>query len=79
MVSTKFQKVTLTNGEQFFSLYCSEESLENRRDEIFMWADKLAKRLHWEAYDTTFSPASRVEALKQPYALFEHRFPKNIE
>jgi hypothetical protein len=70
-----YQQITIRSGERYFFLYCTQDSLQNRRDEIILWADQLARRLHWRSYDTTVTPASNVQANKRLHALFEHRFP----
>ncbi|MFT6875365.1 MAG: hypothetical protein ACI9XK_001758 [Granulosicoccus sp.] len=75
MKSNKFQRLTIQSGERYFSLFCTQDSLEHRRDEIILWADQLARQLHWRIYETTIGPASSVEATERKEALFEHRFP----
>lgn len=75
MSGVNYQRITIQSGEDHFSVFCTQESLEHRRDEVLLWADRLARRLHWRTYETTISPASVREATKRPHALFEHRFP----
>lgn len=72
---TKFQRLTIHFGEHYFSLFCTQGSLEHRRDEVILWADQLARQLHWRSYDTKISPASTAEATERKFALFENRFP----
>ncbi len=75
MKSAKFQRLTIQSGERYFYLYCTEDSLVHRRDEIILWADKLARQLYWWTYETTISTASTFEATERKHALFEHRLP----
>lgn len=75
MTGTKFQRLTIRSGRNYFSLFCTQESLEHRRDEVILWADQLARRLHWMIYETTISHASTAEATERKHALFENRFP----
>ena len=73
--SARFQRLTIQSGERYFYLFCTQDSLEHRRDEIVLWADGLARQLCWRIYQTTISAASAVEATERKHALFEHRFP----
>lgn len=70
-----YQRIKICSGEHHFSLFCTQDSLEHRRDEILLWAETLARRLHWREYEITISPASTREATERVHALFEHRFP----
>lgn len=72
MKATKFQRLAIQSGERYFSLFCTQHSLEHRRDEIILWADQLARQLRWKTYDATISSASTVEANKRKHAFFEH-------
>ncbi len=74
MKSAKFQRLTIQSGERYVYLYCTQDSLEHRRDEIILWADQLARQLCWQIYETTISTASTIEATERKHALFEHRF-----
>jgi len=74
-LGANYQKITVKSGEDSFSVFCTQDSLEHRRDEVLLWADKLARRLHWRQYETTVSPASSREATERVHSLFEHRFP----
>ena len=75
MKSAKFQRLTIQSGERYVYLYCTQDSLEHRREEIILWADQLARQLCWRIYETTISTASTVEATERKHALFEYRFP----
>ena len=75
MLGASYQRITIQSGEYYFSVFCTQESLEHRRDEVLRWADQLARRLHWRTYKTTIGSASAREATERPHALFEHRFP----
>ena len=75
MKSARFQKLTIRSGERYFYLFCTRYSLEHQRDEVFQWADQLARQLCWRIYETTISSASRREANERKHALFEYRFP----
>lgn len=75
MSDVDYQRITLQSGEEYFSLFCTQYSLEHRRDEVLLWADQLARRMHWRQYQSTISPASEQEATERLHALFEHRFP----
>lgn len=71
----RFQRLTIQSGERYFYLFCTQDSLEHRRDEIILWADKLARQLCWRIYRTTINAASIDEATERKNALFEHWFP----
>ena len=73
MKRATFQKLTIQSGERYVYLYCTQDSLEHRRDEIILWVDQLARQLCWRIYETTISAASTVEATKRKHALFEYR------
>ena len=73
--SGRFKRLTIQSGERYFYLFCTEDSLEHRRDEVIRWADQLARQLYWRTYETTISTASSFEATERKHALFEHRFP----
>lgn len=75
MSDVDYQRITLQSGDEYFSVFCTQDSLEHRRDEVLLWADKLARRMHWQQYQSTVSPASKQEATERLHALFEHRFP----
>lgn len=75
LTALNYQRITITSGDHYFSVYCTQDSLENRRDDVVKWADDLARRLHWRSYETTIDPASESEATKRIHALFENRFP----
>jgi len=75
METVTYHRIEIRCGDHHFSLFCTQKSLEYRREEILLWADKLARRLHWQTYETTISSASVREANERPHALFEHRFP----
>ena len=62
MKNAKFQRLTIQSGERYFYLFCTQDSLEHRRDEIILWADQLVRQLCWRIYETTISTASTVEA-----------------
>jgi hypothetical protein len=75
MDTVNYQRVTVRHGEDYFTVYCTQQSLEHRRDEVILWVDSLARRLRWTRYDTEITEASVEQATQRPYALFEHRFP----
>lgn len=75
MLGINYQRITIHSGKDNFSIFCTQDNLEQRRDEVLLWADKLARRLDWFQYETTISHASKREATERIHALFEHRFP----
>lgn len=75
MLDVKYHRITVQSGEDSFSVFCTEDSLEHRRDEAELWAGRLALRLYWLQYEITISTASKREATERIHALFDHRFP----
>ncbi len=74
-VTANYQRITIRSGERFFLLYCTQGSLEHRRDEVLLWADRLARQLHWKVYETTIASASEAKATERKHALFEYWIP----
>lgn len=70
-----YQKLTVRRGDHFFSLFCTRDSWNHRRDELMQWVDQLAGKLRFKNYVTQISDATEAEATERPYALFEHLFP----
>lgn len=75
MNADSYNRVTVQHGDDSFSVFCSQKSLENRRDQIIMWVDGLARRLGWIDYEMVIEQATEAEATERHYALFENRYP----
>lgn len=75
MSANSYVRLTVKHAEDSFSVFCTDDSLENRRNEIIMWVDSLARRLGWADYEMTIEDATEAEANERHYALFENRHP----
>ena len=79
MYPANYQRLTIRSGDCYFSLFCTQHSLDHRLDEVVLWADSLARHLHWRMYETTLSSATAAESMERPQALFDHRFPVAVK
>lgn len=71
---SQYHRITAQSGEQFFSIFCTSHSLKHKQEQVYLWAHRLAGRLHWGDYNITTVPASKVEATERMYSLFEYRY-----
>ena len=74
MIVENYQRIKIQSGDYHFCVFCTQNSLDHRKEEITQWTRQLARRLRWRAYETTISSASTQEATERIHALFEHRF-----
>jgi hypothetical protein len=77
MSAVSYNRVTVQHAEDSFSVFCTDDSLEYRRDEVIMWVDSLARRLGWLDYKMVIKDATEAEANERHYALFENRHPSS--
>ena len=75
MTVENYQRIKIQSGYDHFCVFCTQDSLDHRQEEVTRWTRQLASRLRWRTYETTISSASTQEATERMHALFEHRFP----
>jgi hypothetical protein len=75
MAANHYRRIMLRFEGSHFSIYCTQHSLENRREALDRWIALLASRLRWEKYSVLITGASKEQALERELALFENRHP----
>ena len=74
MAAHHYRRIILRFEGNHFSLYCTQYSLENRRDIVDKWIAQLAVKLNWADYAVLITGASKEQAHERQLVLFENRF-----
>lgn len=69
--NAEYKRITVRQGDDYFSVYCTDHSLTFRKDEVMQWTNRLAGRLHWTEFRIAVTTTSKESATQRPNALFE--------